>query len=208
MPANSVSRRIQQLEEELGLRLMQRSTRKLTLTEAGTIFYERSADPIAALAEVARELGEGSQVPSGRVRVSAGADFFNVFRMALIAEFLNAHPKVRLEFVLSDQRADLIEQRIDVAIRVGPILEPTLVARRIGTGRATLVASPAYLAARGIPGSIEGFGDHDCVTLPHPGHASGVLDGAGLRDQRGRRQVLRQYSPGSLNAASRAKRCS
>jgi DNA-binding transcriptional LysR family regulator len=178
MPANSVSRRIQQLEEQVGLRLMQRSTRKLTLTDAGTIFYERSADPIAALAEVARELGEGSQVPSGRVRVAASADFFNVFRMELIAEFLNAHPKVRLEFVLSDQRADLIEQRIDVAIRAGPILEPTLVARRIGTGRRTLVASPAYLAARGIPGSAEALADHDCVTLPHPsGHAMWCLDG-------------------------------
>jgi len=167
MPANSLSRRIQQLEQLLGLRLMQRSTRKLTLTDAGTTFYERCADQVEALAEAAQELSEGSQVPSGKVRVAAPADFFNVFRMELIAEFLDAHPKVRLEFVLSDERADLIEQGIDVAIRSGKVLEPTLVARRIGTGRVTLVASPAYLAARGMPESVEALANHDCVTLPH-----------------------------------------
>ena len=138
MPANSASRRIQQLEQQLGLRLMQRSTRKLTLTDAGATFYARCADQVEALAEAAQELGQGSHVPSGRVRVAAPADFFNVFRMELIAEFLAAHPKVRLDFVLSDERADLIEQGIDVAIRSGKVLEPTLVARRIGTGRVTL----------------------------------------------------------------------
>jgi DNA-binding transcriptional LysR family regulator len=166
MPANTASRRIQQLEQQLGLRLMQRSTRKLTLTDAGATFYARCAEQVEALAEAAQELGEGSQVPSGRVRVAAPADFFNVFRMELIAEFLAAHPKVRLEFLLSDERADLIEQGIDVAIRSGKVLEPTLVARRIGTGRVTLVASPAYLAARGMPESVQALASHDCVTLP------------------------------------------
>jgi DNA-binding transcriptional LysR family regulator len=178
MPANTASRRIQQLEQQLGLRLMQRSTRKLTLTDAGAIFYARCADQVEALAEAAQELGEGSHVPSGRVRVAAPADFFNVFRMELIAEFLAAHPKVRLDFVLSDERADLIEQGIDVAIRSGKVLEPTLVARRIGTGRLTLVASPAYLAARGMPESVEALANHDCVTLPRPsGRAVWRLDG-------------------------------
>jgi LysR family transcriptional regulator AphB len=166
MPANTVSRRIQELERELGLRLMQRSTRKLTLTDAGTNFYAKCADQVEALAEAAQELGEGSQVPSGKVRVAAPADFFNVFRMELMAEFLAAHPKVRLEFVLSDERADMIEQGIDVAIRSGKVVEPTWVARRLGTAHLTLVASPAYLAARGMPESVEALARHDCVTLP------------------------------------------
>jgi len=166
MPANSLSRRIQQLERQLGLRLMQRSTRKLTLTDPGARFYARCADPVEALDEAAQEFSESSQVSSGRVRVAAPADFFNIFRMELIAEFLTAHPKVRLEFVLSDERADLIEQGIDVAIRTGKVLEPTLVARRIGTGRLTLVASPAYLSARGMPESVHALASHDCVTLP------------------------------------------
>jgi DNA-binding transcriptional LysR family regulator len=166
MPANSASRRIQQLEQQLGLRLMQRSTRKLTLTDAGATFYARCADQVEALSEAAQELSEGSQVPSGKVRVAATADFFYIFRMGLIAEFLAAHPKVRLEFVLSDERADLIEQGIDVAIRAGKVLEPTLVARRIGAGRLTLVASPPYLAVRGTPESVQALASHDCVTLP------------------------------------------
>jgi DNA-binding transcriptional LysR family regulator len=166
MPANSASRRIQQLEQQLGLRLMQRSTRKLTLTEAGATFYARSADQVKALSEAAQELSQASQVPSGKVRVAAPADFFNIFRMELIVEFLVAHPKVRLEFVLSDERADLIEQGIDVAIRAGKVLEPTLVARRIGAGRVKLVASPAYLAARGMPESVQALANHDCVTPP------------------------------------------
>ena len=180
IPANTASRRIQQLEQQVGLRLMQRSTRKLTLTDAGATFYARCADQVEALAEAAQELSEGTQEPSGRVRVAATADFFNVFRMELIAEFLADHPKVRLEFVLSDARADLIEEGIDVAIRSGKVLEPTLVARRIGTGRATLVASPAYLAAHGMPESVEALASHDCVTLPQPsGHAVWRLDGPG-----------------------------
>src|SRR5258706_5572726 len=166
MPANSASRRIQQLEQHVGLRLLQRSTRKLTLTDAGATFYARCADQVVALSEAAQELSEGSQVPSGKVRVAAPADFFNIFRLELIAEFLDANPKVRLEFVLSDERADLIEQGIDVAIRAGEVLEPTLIARRIGTGRVTLVASPAYLAARGMPESAQALASHDCVTLP------------------------------------------
>jgi DNA-binding transcriptional LysR family regulator len=166
MPANTASRRIQQLEQQLGLRLMQRSTRKLTLTDAGATFYARCADRVEALTEAALELSEGSQVPSGRVRVAAPADFFSLFRMALIAAFLADHPKVQLEFVLSDARANLIEEGIDVAFRGGKVLEPSLVARRVGTGRATLVASPAYLAARGTPESVDALAGHDCVTLP------------------------------------------
>ena len=202
MPANSASRRIQQLEQQLGLRLMQRSTRKLTLTDAGATFYARCADPVEGLAEAAQELSEGSQVPSGKVRVAAPADFFNVFRMELIAEFLAAHPKVRLEFVLSDERADLIEQGIDVAIRSGKVLEPTLIARRIGTGRLTLVASPAYLAARGMPNSIEALARHDCVTLPHPsGHTVWRLDGPdGAIDA----QVTGRFSASTMQALLKA----
>ncbi len=161
IPANTASRRIQQLEQQVGLRLMQRSTRKLTLTDAGATFYARCADQVEALAEAAQELSEGTQEPTG-------------------SEFLADHPKVRLEFVLSDARADLIEEGIDVAIRSGKGLEPTLIARRIGTGRATLVASPAYLAAHGMPESVEALASHDCVTLPQPsGHVVWRLDGPG-----------------------------
>jgi DNA-binding transcriptional LysR family regulator len=166
IPPNSASRRIQQLEAQLGLRLLHRSTRRLSLTDAGEAFYARCADQVDALSEVALELAEGSQAPSGRVRVAAPADFFNMFQMDWVTEFLAVHPKVRFEFMLSDARADLVSEGIDVAIRSGKVTEPTLVARRIGSGRVGMVASPSYLAARGVPTSLDDLAAHDCLAMP------------------------------------------
>ena len=211
IPANTASRRIQQLEQQLGLRLMQRSTRRLTLTDAGATFYARCADQVEALAEAAQELGEGSQIPSGKVRVAAPADFFNWFLMNWIAEFLAAHPRVRLEFVLSDARADLIGEGIDVAIRGGKVLEPTLVARRVGTSRSTLVASPAYLAERGTPESVEALSGHDCIAVPRAsGRTVWRLDGPGrLSGDGGGRALLRQHGAGhSQRGAGGFRHCS
>jgi DNA-binding transcriptional LysR family regulator len=178
MPSNTASRRIQQLEEQLGLRLLHRSTRKLTLTDAGEALYARSAEQIEAVSEAAQELAEGSQVPAGKVRVAAPADFFHWFEPSWVHEFLLDHPKVRLDFVLSDRRADLVAEGIDVAIRAGEIHEPTLVARRVGSNRAFLAASPAYLAARGTPRSLDDLAVHDCLVLQSPaGRAVWHLDG-------------------------------
>jgi LysR family transcriptional regulator AphB len=176
--ANSAGRRVQQLEEQLGVRLLHRSTRKLKLTDAGEAFYARCADQVEVLSEAATEFAAGSQSPSGKVRVAAPVDFFNSFQMDWIAEFLAAHPRVRLEFVLSDARADLVAEGIDVAMRAGKLHEPTLVARRIGTSRQSLVASPAYLAAHGTPQSLDELSQHDCLSMPQArGRALWRLDG-------------------------------
>lgn len=178
MPSNTASRRIQQLEEQLGLRLLHRSTRKLTLTDAGEALYARSAEQIEAVSEAAQELAEGSQVPSGKVRVAAPADFFYWFEPSWVQEFLLEHPKVRLDFALSDRRADLVAEGIDVAIRAGEIHEPTLIARRVGSNRACLAASPAYLTARGTPRSLDDLATHDCLVLQsNAGRAVWHLDG-------------------------------
>ncbi len=166
IPSNTASRRIQQLEEQLGLRLFHRSTRKLTLTDAGEGFYARCAREVEALSAASAELSDGSHMPSGKVRVAAAADFFNWFKMEWVTEFLEAYPKVRLEFVLNDARADLVAEGIDVALRAGKVSEPTLVARRIGSNRAFMVASPSYLAARGSPTSVDELGLHDCLVVP------------------------------------------
>jgi LysR family transcriptional regulator AphB len=178
MPSNTVSRRVHELERHLGVRLMQRSTRRLTLTDAGNTFYEQCAGQVQALTHSAQEMVDGSQLPSGKIRLAAPADFFNWFPMGWIAEFLAAHPRVRMEFVLSDARADLIGEGIDIAFRGGKLLESNLIARQIGTSRTTLVASPAYLAARGTPTLPESLSEHDCITLPKTsGRASWQLDG-------------------------------
>ncbi len=179
LPPNTVSRRIQQLEAHLGTRLMQRSTRKLTLTSAGQAFHARCAGAVDGLLEASQELMTGSQEPSGRVRVAAMADFFDFFPMEWVAEFLAAHPRVRLDFVLSDAHADLIAEQIDIAFRSGPLRDSGYVARKLLDSRSDgMVASPAYLAARGAPASLQDLANHDCVTSPHPsGYSTWHLTG-------------------------------
>lgn len=169
LPPNTLSRRIQQLEAQLGTRLMQRSTRKLTLTSAGQAFHERCAGAVDGLVEAGQALMTGSQEPSGLVRVAAPADFLDFFPMEWVAEFLAKHPLVRLDFVLSDAKADLIAEQIDVAFRGGSLPDSDYVGRQLLGARSDgMVASPAYIAARGTPATLQDLADHDCVTTAHP----------------------------------------
>ncbi len=169
LPPNTVSRRVQQLEAQLGTRLMQRSTRKLTLTSAGQAFHERCAGAIDGLAEAGQDLITGSREPSGLVRVAATADFFDFFPMEWVAGFLAAHPLVRVDFVLSDAKADLIAEQIDVAFRGGALPDSGYVGRKLMSARTDgMVASPAYIAARGEPAALQDLANHDCVTAAHP----------------------------------------
>ncbi|BEP64348.1 LysR family transcriptional regulator [Variovorax sp. V213] len=181
LPPNTVSRRVQQLEAQLGTRLMQRSTRKLTLTSAGQAFHERCAGAVDGLVEAGQELITGSQEPSGLVRVAATADFFDFFPMEWVADFLAAHPLVRVDFVLSDAKADLIAEQIDIAFRGGALPDSGYVGRKLMSARTDgMVASPAYIAARGAPATLPDLVNHDCITSPHPsGRALWRLAGPG-----------------------------
>jgi len=163
LPANTISRRLQEFERRVGLRLLQRSTRRMAPTSAGQALFAKCAQQVESLAQSARELTEGGHEPRGKVRVGAPADFFNWYSMDLVAEFLNLHPRVTLEFVLSDARADLLAEGIDVAFRTGKVLEGNLVARRIGSGSSSLVASPAYVEKRGLPVSLSELMTHECI---------------------------------------------
>lgn len=178
LPPNTVSRRIQQLEAQLGTRLMQRSTRKLTLTSAGQDFHDRCAGAVDGLVAAGQALVAGGQAPSGLVRVAAPADFFDFFPMEWVSDFLAAHPLVRLDFVLSDAAADLIAEQIDVAFRGGVLRDSGYIGRRLATRSGGLLASPAYIARRGEPASLQDLATHDCVTPPHPsGHTTWRLLG-------------------------------
>ena len=169
VPSNTVSRRIQQLEAQLGTRLMQRSTRKLALTDAGRAFHDRCASAVDGLQEAGQELMTGSLEPGGLVRVAAPADFFDFFPMEWVAGFLADHPRVRIDFVLSDSQADLIEEQIDVAFRGGVLRDSGYIGRQLLDAHSDgMVASPAYLAARGAPTTLQDLAGHDCVVSPHP----------------------------------------
>jgi DNA-binding transcriptional LysR family regulator len=177
MPANTLSRHVRQLEEALDTRLMQRSTRRLTLTESGATFYDRCADAVDEVLEAGRKAAGGNTVPSGSVRIAAPADFTDLFRMQWLEEFLARHPKVRLDFVLSDLRADLIAEGIDVAFRGGAIEETRHAYRRLATQHFKLVASPKYLESRAVPQDLQALADHDCLIAGRSASASWVLTG-------------------------------
>jgi len=203
LPPNTVSRRVQQLEANLGTRLLQRSTRKLTLTSAGQSFHERCAGAVDGLLEAGQELMMGSSVPSGLVRIAAPADFFDFFPMEWVDEFLAAHPRVRLDFVLSDANADLIAEKIDIAFRGGPLRDSGYVGRQIFDARSDgLVASPAYIAARGSPRTLQDLVSHDCVISAYPsGQATWRLVGPNGEEEV---QVTGRFSGNTAQALRKA----
>lgn len=163
LPPTTLSRHVRQLEDHLGMRLLHRSTRKLTLTDAGRSFHERSARQVEDLLQAARRTAGEKPEPGGLVRIAAPADFFDFYRMDWIAEYLAKYPAVRLEFVLSDGMTDLVGDGFDIAFRGGSLPDSGLVARRLTVERFVLAASPAYLAARGAPVSPEALAGHDCI---------------------------------------------
>ena len=204
IPANTVSRRIQQLEEQLGMRLLQRSTRKLTLTNSGQIFHERCAGGVEGLNEAAQELMTGTQEPSGLIRVATPADFFDFFLMDWTAAFLEKYPKVRLEFILSDEKTDLISERIDVAFRGGPMQDSGYIGRQTQCdGNRGLVASPSYLAAHGMPSSLQDLVNHACVTFSQPGsHTIWHLNGPNGIDEQV--QFTSRFSSNTVQSMKKA----
>lgn len=156
---SAVSKLIGRLEARLGARLLNRSTRKLQLTPEGAAFYARSAQVLADIDEAEREATAGA-APRGRVRVNSVVDLGRNLLLPLVPGFLAAHPDVTLDIVLTDQVVDLLDERADVAIRVGSLRSSSLTARKLGQSRAVVVASPDYLARRGTPTRLEDLAQH------------------------------------------------
>ena len=160
-PKSSVSRAVLRLEEALGVRLLQRTTRKLTLTAAGERYLADVRGPIARVAEASDEVSEMGSEPGGLVRVSiarmdgALADVF--------AAFARAYPKIRVELIVTGRRVNLIEENIDLALRAGPLDDSTLVARKLAVAELGLYAAPSYVERRGHPRTFAALTTHDCV---------------------------------------------
>ncbi len=168
MPPTTLSRQVAQLEDTLQARLLQRSTRKLSLTDAGRTLFDQSVGQLDALRDAADQLLGDRKTPKGNIRVAASASFFDFFEMQWVAEFLATYPLVRIEFVLSDEMADFVAQGIDVAFRGSSELpDSSLVARKLATGALVLVASPAYLALHGTPRKLADLAAHACITAGH-----------------------------------------
>ncbi len=163
LPKSTVSRKLAQLEERLGVRLVQRTTRKLALTDIGQAYYERAARIVSDVAAAEQLVTDMQSTPRGRVRMTAPVDLTTRYLGAIVAEFLAQHPDVNVELDGSDRIVDLIEDGFDVALRVGPLSESTLIARRLCAIDSTLCATPAYLARAGTPTTADDIEGHDRV---------------------------------------------
>ncbi|MEO8670844.1 MAG: LysR family transcriptional regulator [Tahibacter sp.] len=139
------SKLVQGLEEQLGVRLLHRTTRKLSLTEAGQNYYQRVGEILAELAEAEAAASEMQADPRGKLRVSAPMSFAIHHLGAAVALFQQRHPRIELELTLNDRQVDLVEEGFDMAIRIARLADSSLIARRIATCRLLLVAAPAYL---------------------------------------------------------------
>jgi len=151
MSKAAVSRQVGELETRLGVRLLHRTTRKLSLTEEGEVFHARCRELLGALAEAEAELTARSGQAVGLLKVSAPVSFGLLHLAQLWAGFLAAHPNVSLEVALSDRMVDLVEEGFDVAIRIARLPSSSLVSRKLSTTRMVLCASPRYLQEHGTP---------------------------------------------------------
>lgn len=164
LPKSTVSRRISRLEDHLGVRLLQRTTRKLSLTDAGRLYYDRSARIVAELEDAERVVSEMQEQPRGRLRVTAPMEMGERLWLTITA-FLEAYPEVELSLDLTNRYVNLVEEGFDVAIRAGTLSDSSLIARRLEESRFILVASPSYLEKRGVPAQLEDLKDHDCIAF-------------------------------------------
>jgi DNA-binding transcriptional LysR family regulator len=163
LPKSTVSRKLAQLEERLGVRLVQRTTRKLALTDIGEAYYERCSRIVHDVLAAEQLVTDMQATPRGRLRVSSTIDFSTLYLGSIIAEFLMQHPEINVELEASNRVVDLIEDGFDVAVRFGPMPESTLIARRLCAISLVLCASPGYLARIGAPKAIEDLDGHDHV---------------------------------------------
>jgi DNA-binding transcriptional LysR family regulator len=159
----AASKYVSRLEERLGARLMQRTTRRLSLTEAGAALFEASRGALERIEEAEAAIARFQSEPRGRLRVSAPMSFGILHLGPVLAEFSRAHPQVTLDLAFDDRYVNLVEEGFDVAIRIGKLVDSSLVARKLGATRLVVCAAPSYLAEHGEPEVPEDLAAHNCL---------------------------------------------
>jgi len=168
--ASSVSRNIAALEAEVGTRLFQRTTRQIVPTEAGLLYFERINLALEELEFAKQLVSDVNSQPKGTLRITAPKVFGELNIVPLLAEFNQRYPDLSFEILLNDRFADLVEERIDVAIRVGSLEDSSYIARRLLPMSFQITASPEYLDKFGIPKTPEDIKQHNCLLFPRSGH--------------------------------------
>jgi DNA-binding transcriptional LysR family regulator len=167
LSTSSLSRLIADLEQHLGVRLLNRTTRRLSLTESGQAYYERCVALLADLAEAEALAGQSAAEPRGTVRLTCSYAMAEQRVAPAIARFVERHSEVKFELVVSDRTVDLVEEGFDLAIRVGAVGSDRLVARRLGSMTLFLCASPSYLERHGAPRAPEDLAGHNALTYAY-----------------------------------------
>lgn len=165
MPLATVSRKVSELEAKLKARLLNRSGRKLTLTDAGELYVAACRRILDDVQEAERSASGEYRVPRGDLYITAPIVFGRLHVVPVAAEFLKAHPEIDIRLALSDRVATLLDERLDLAVRIGALPDSSLVAVRVGAIRQVVCASPAYFAARGAPKRPDDLQHHDCITF-------------------------------------------
>jgi DNA-binding transcriptional LysR family regulator len=167
MSKAAVSRHVGELEKRLGVRLLQRTTRRLSLTEEGRMFFERAKELLESIDEAESELTSRAGEARGVIRVNAPLTFGALHLAPLWGPFADANPKVSLDITLSDRLVDVVEEGYDLAIRITRIPESTLVTRKLATTRMVMCASPAYLQRHGTPSHPRELGGHAVISYTY-----------------------------------------
>ncbi len=164
IPKQTVSRRLAVLEQDLGVELARRTTRTVSLTDVGRAYAARCVEVVRLADEANRAAASQIQAVVGTLRITADNSFGEAFLPEVVTQYLQLHPAVELEVLLTSRKVDLLEEGFDVAFRVGPAPDVTyLAATRLGPARMWTVASPGYLERRGVPRSVDDLVDHDCL---------------------------------------------
>ena len=167
MSTSAVSRHVAELEAHLGARLLNRTTRRLSLTESGRIFHERCVQLLADLTEAEEEVNAAAAVPRGTLRLTSSITFGVRHLAPAIADFGARHPDVAFDVELSDRAVDIVEEGMDLAIRIGGIGSQALIARQLAATQLVLCAAPGYLERRGVPRQPEDLTAHSCLTYEY-----------------------------------------
>ncbi|WP_406670424.1 LysR family transcriptional regulator [Raoultella terrigena] len=175
--ASAIGKSVARLEEKLGVRLFHRSTRSVTLTAEGALFLERSRRILAEIEAAELELSQATAAPRGRLRVSL--PLVSSLVLPVLGEFMREYPAIELDLDFTDRLVDVIEEGFDVVVRTGHPTDSRLLARRLGSFRSMLVASPDYLAQRGLPTAPADLLEHTCLHYRFPN--SGKLEPWALR---------------------------
>jgi len=163
MSQSTVSKHIAALEERLGTKLLNRSTRSLKLTEAGKEYYHHCIRILNDFQEAEASVGKGKIKPTGTLRISTSAAFGRTCMLPYLNEFFDSYPDINLDLVFNDDYIDLVKEGIDLAIRIGPLADSSLIARKIGSSPRVVVASPDYLVKHGRPKKPADLEKHNCL---------------------------------------------